>query len=1201
MDPKGGSEAGASESSAALLIPQNFERIVQAADQPTGGLEFLAGGGEMGELMRSRDWTQSPLGSPQGWPEALKMAVSICLNSRFPMVLWWGPDFIMLYNDAWRPVLGATKHPAGLGRAGIESWPEIWDIIGTQMRSVVETGTATWSDDLLLPVDRYGYVEEAYFTYSYSPIKDAQGRIGGVFSAVNETTERVLSERRLQILRELGERTAEVKTVDAACRTVADVLTGKPDVTFALLYLLSEDEHALVLKASCGIDLKSAAAVPEIQLDSADPWRISQVIRGGEAVVVHDLKERFGLLPGGVWPEPTSTAIVLPIAKPGQSVRPTAVLVAGVNPRRKLDDVYRGFFDLVAGHMAAAVSNARAYEEERRRAEALAQIDRAKTVFFSNASHELRTPLTLMLSPLEEIMARGNSGTIAVERDELELIHRNGLRLLKLVNTLLDFSRIEAGRVQAIYEPVDLAALTAELASAFRSAMERAQLAYEVDCAPLPEPVYVDRDMWEKIVLNLLSNAFKYTLRGKVAVRLRCSDDCAELDVEDTGIGIAEHELPRLFERFHRIEGQHGRTYEGTGIGLALVQELVRLHGGTVQVKSVPGKGSAFTVQIPLGKTHLPAGQIGGLRSLSSTAVRAQAFVEEALRWLEPASEELQFERDLIEPRFSGEFDESRPLVLVADDNADMRDYLRRLLGAVYDIETVPDGEAAIQAARRRRPDLVLTDIMMPRLNGFGLVRKIREDLELRDIPVIMLSARAGEEASVEGLESGADDYLVKPFASRELLARVRTNLELARARRQSAEQLRRLNESLEQRVSQEIQERIKAEESFRQAQKMEAIGQLTGGVAHDFNNLLQAISGNLYLVKRKLSMGKVSAGELEGAVEAALRGTRRAATLTQRLLAFSRRQPLDPKPLDPNRLVSGMSELLRRSLGESISIETVLAGGMWRTFADANELENALLNLAVNARDAMPDGGKLTIETANCYIDETYAAAHEEVTPGQYVMIAVSDTGTGMPKDIADRAFEPFFTTKDTGHGTGLGLSQVYGFVKQSGGHVKIYSEDGEGTTVKIYLPRLTDEQREPSINEPLPYNPAGGRGEVILLVEDDEDVRANTAAMLRELGYSVVEASDGREALRLLEFRSDIQLLFTDVGLPGGMNGRQLADGARANNSNLKVLFTSGYARNAIVHQGRLDPGVELIAKPFTFTQLAKKLDQIFGREPG
>ena len=384
----------------------------------------------------------------------------------------------------------------------------------------------------------------------------------------------------------------------------------------------------------------------------------------------------------------------------------------------------------------------------------------------------------------------------------------------------------------------------------------------------------------------------------------------------------------------------------------------------------------------------------------------------------------------------------------------------------------------------------------------------------------------------------------------------------------------------------------------MRQAQKMEAIGQLTGGIAHDFNNLLQVISGNLYLLQ--LRVEKRSYSDLGRLIERGILGTQRAATLTQRLLAFSRRQPLDPKALDINRLVNGMSDLLQRSLGETISIETILAAGLWRSFADASELENALLNLAVNARDAMPKGGKLTIETANAWLDDAYAATNEEAAPGQYVMIAVSDTGTGMTSEVIAKAFEPFFTTKEAGQGTGLGLSQVYGFVRQSGGHVKIDSKPNEGTTVRIYMPRLVGEPNE-KINQAA-RSPllAGTKEEVILVVEDDADVRINTTTMLRELGYGVLEASDGPGALRIVEGRSDVDLLFTDIGLPGGLNGRELADKARLQMPQLKVLFTSGYARSAIVHQGRLDPGVELLSKPFTLAQLSAKIRQILN-SPG
>jgi PAS domain S-box-containing protein len=391
--------------------------------------------------------------------------------------------------------------------------------------------------------------------------------------------------------------------------------------------------------------------------------------------------------------------------------------------------------------------------------------------------------------------------------------------------------------------------------------------------------------------------------------------------------------------------------------------------------------------------------------------------------------------------------------------------------------------------------------------------------------------------------------------------------------------------------ITRDLTERKAAEERIHQAQKMEGIGQITGGVAHDFNNLLTVVIGNLESLQRHLGEDSPETDRLRRSAEGAMRGARRAESLTQRLLAFSRQQPLDPKSVDVGRLVTGMSDLLCRTLGEEIALETVLAGGLWRAHADPNQLEVAILNLAVNARDAMPSGGKLTIETANTHLDEHYATSQIEVLPGQYVMLAVTDDGTGMPPDVKAKAFDPFFTTKDIGQGTGLGLSQVYGFVKQSRGHVKIYSEVGEGT---IYLPRFHSHIPE-AMEETVPAPARGRRSEVILVVEDDEDVRSYSSETLRELGYGLLEAGNGRDALKILEAHPEVAVLFTDVGLPGGMNGRQLAEKARTQRPNLKVLFTTAYARNAIVHGGRLDPGVELLTKPFTQAALGEKLRDI------
>jgi len=425
--------------------------------------------------------------------------------------------------------------------------------------------------------------------------------------------------------------------------------------------------------------------------------------------------------------------------------------------------------------------------------------------------------------------------------------------------------------------------------------------------------------------------------------------------------------------------------------------------------------------------------------------------------------------------------------------------------------------------------------------------------------------------------------------------------LEARRMAETASTELRLLNANLESKVDEAVKERLAAEDALRQAQKMEAIGQLTGGVAHDFNNLLTVIMGGIETVERQLTELPPSRAteRIERSAAMALHGAQRAATLTARLLAFSRRQALAPKPVEAGRLVTGLAELLQRTLGETITLETVTGAGLWRTLVDPGELENSLVNLAVNARDAMPDGGRLTIETSNASLDDAYVQAlAEPVAPGQYVLVAVSDTGAGMDAVTLERVFEPFFTTKEVGKGTGLGLSQVYGFVRQTGGHIQIYSELGEGTTVKIYLPRFEGTAGTEEARESHPGKLHGG-DETVLLVEDHDDLRAYSAGVLRELGYTVIEAGTGAEALALFGEHDEIDVLFTDVVLPDGMDGRRLADEAARRRPGLKVLFTTGYTRNAIVHNGRLDAGVNLISKPFTYVDLAVKIRRVLDME--
>jgi PAS domain S-box-containing protein len=753
-----------------------------------GDAPFLQGGGEMGARMRAFDWSATPLGDPATWPRSLKTAVRILLTSRQPMFVWWSERFLNLYNDPYIGVLGDKDRDA-LGRPAQEIWGEIWHDVGPRAESALREDKGTYDEALLLLMRRHGYVEETYFTFSYSPVPDDDGQSGGIFAACTDDTRRIIGERRVRVLRELSSTGADARTVADACARCTTALVGSGhDVPFALLYLLDADGCASLASAS-GITPGGVAVPSRLGTLEAEPWPVLAVARDGSMRVDTLAEPLRAQLPPGVWQHAPYEAAIVPIARAGEA-GPSGVLVAGLNPFRPFDDDYRGFLELAAAQVTATIAGANAYEEERRRAETLAELDRAKTLFFSNVSHEFRTPLTLMLGPLDELCASAQGPA----REQLDLLQRNARRLHKLVNTLLDFSRIEAGRIRARFAPSDLATLTTDLASTFRSACERAGLALVVDCAPLAEPVWVDREMWEKIVLNLLSNAFKFTFAGEITVRLEERAGSVLLHVADTGVGIAADDLPHVFERFRRVEGAVARTHEGTGIGLALVQELVALHGGQVTVTSQPARGTTFTVTLPRGHAHLPREQIVTCDDATRVPELTEAFVGEALRWL--PDDELDDRSDADAPPSGvssaarstppGASDHVTPRarIVLADDNADMRAYLRRLLRPRYDVEAMPDGAAALAAIRREPPDLVLSDVMMPHLDGVGLLAALRADDTTRGIPVVLLSARAGEQAQIEGLEQGADDYLVKPFSAGELLARVEARLELARARR---------------------------------------------------------------------------------------------------------------------------------------------------------------------------------------------------------------------------------------------------------------------------------------------------------------------------------------------------------------------------------------------------------------------------------
>jgi signal transduction histidine kinase/CheY-like chemotaxis protein len=714
-------------------------------DSPSGPDtgDLFAAGGEAGRLMAALDWAGMPVGPVETWPASLRFAVRTVLVSRFPMVLTWGPEFTQFYNDAYAPLIG-SQHPA-IGTDIRVTLAAGWGVLGPPIAHAMTTLESSWFPALQLLLERAGYREETYFTVTHAPAFGDDGTVAGMHAVCYEVTGDVIGSRRQRLLHQLSVTGASVgdeqQTVGAMCAT----LSGDPlDVPFAAVYLAGPEGQQLhrVAVVGCAPD-----AVP--------------AVTGPDAAEVLGVVGELGVT-GGPWGDPVTEAVVLPLDA-GRSEKLLGVLVVGTSPNLAIDEDHRSFHQLMAGQFAGAVATSRAFEVERRRAESLAELDQAKTTFFSDVSHELRTPLTLLLGPISDVLDDPDEPLPAGAEEQLRLALRNGHRLQRLVNDLLDVAAIEAGRAEPVRVETDVAAFTAELAGIFRAATERAGLRLTVDCPSLDRPAHVDPRMWEKVVVNLLANAVKYTFVGGIHVTLRADDAGFRLTVADTGVGIVAEELPQLFQRFHRVAGATARTREGTGIGLALVHELAGLHGGTVSVESEPGVGSTFTVALPYGA---PDAHEAGAASPS------EAARGEAASW----------EADTSRPGESAGT-ATGASVLVVDDNADMRAYLTRVLAPNWTVRTTANGEEALQAVAERRPDIVLTDVMMPRVDGFELLRALRSDPATRHIPVIMLTARAGQEASVEGLEAGADDYLAKPFRSDELIARVRVALQRAAGR----------------------------------------------------------------------------------------------------------------------------------------------------------------------------------------------------------------------------------------------------------------------------------------------------------------------------------------------------------------------------------------------------------------------------------
>lgn len=985
----------------------------------------------MAVLIREFDWSATSIGARETWPIKWRDASELIGDSGFPAALALGPDLLYLYNDAFIPIGGPERHPVALGCPVREVWKEIWPYLESKFKETLSTGLPTSETDFLMPLMRSGYLEETYMRFSFAVVRDDSGTPSGILCTATESTELVITRRQTDCLRRLATQSSAADSPEEACRLAAAVLDDQGrDVPFALLYLFSPGSGCLELVASAGLRATPQVVPGFIEVNSdTDSWRLAAVASGGEPSIIEGVAATLGPArrSSDLIPE---RAIAVPISSPE---RPFGVLVAGLNPMRPTAES-REFHESVAMHLEKAVGNARMKQLAEQRARELSALDRVKTVFFSNISHELRTPLTLLLEPLRQVLA---CASLAPEhRDLLGVARKAGGRLHKLVNSLLDFASIEAGRTDVHYQATDLAALTADLAAMFRSVFECVHLALVVDCPPLPESAYVDPEVWAKIIHNLLSNALKFTLEGEVRLLLRARDDCFELEVSDTGCGIAKEDLPRIFQRFAMVRASRARTVEGTGIGLSLVQELTALHGGTVEVSSELGVGTTFRVSVPRGFGHLPQDRVDTTRTLPPMHTGAEPFLDEALGWLgeelDTSSSDLtEAETAMGSPAAAGPdnllSDERirRERVVVVDDNAQMRHYLVRLLRDRWQIETESDGAAALEHIRLHVPDVIVADVMMPRMDGIEMLRALRAEATTADIPVLILSARAGEAASVEGLEAGANDYLVKPFSQRELIARIEALL--AQGRQRAAERLARARAERD----------LHAREEFLAALAHE----LRSPVAALFSwlEVLQSEKLTRSQVLRTLEVLELTAKSLRRLLED-LYDVARLASRPMQVMArpFASIAPL---------IAAVVEAFAPAASKKAITVGQMLEAESGPISIDPERLQQIVSNLLSNAIRFTLPGGRIDVSCAR---------------RADAVELRVSDSGRGIPPEALPHVFEQYWQGKrasDDDSGLGLGLSISRRLVELHGGQIEALSEgEGLGAAFVIRFPLATD-----------------------------------------------------------------------------------------------------------------------------------------------
>jgi PAS domain S-box-containing protein len=1156
------------------------------------------GCGEMGERIREFDWQLHPFGPPQEWNAALLAALGICLNSSVPTAIYWGPELRLLYNDAWSSI-PAERHPWALGRPAHEVWKDIWPVVGPQFESVVANAVGLSVFDQVLLLERQGKTVETYWNYSFTPILDAEGAVLGVFNQGNETTLIVAAAR------ERAAETEKLRETFAQAPGAIAVLRG-PDHRF-------EIANSAYIELIGGRDdivgLTLSEALPEV-VDQGFVHLLDRVFQTGEPYV--------------------GEGVIVELLR--NDVREKRVLDFVYQPMRNAAGAVDGIFVQAADRT------------ERTKAEK-ARVDGLQRRAFLDDLHSQAQSLThadAILEKTTEMLAKHLNASICayadMDADEDGFTIRGdwaaeGSKTVVGRYRLQDFGELAVGMLRA-GNPLIITDNRSEIAPHEAATFQAIGITATV-CMPLlksgrltalmaahhnhphawtPEEVALIRDVTER--------SWAHVERVKAEQAFRESEDRLRLATEAALIGTWDFDpATRELKWDARCKALFGLgpdaqvSYEDSFLAGLHPDDLVRTDAAVRAAIALGGSPDYDIEYRTIGIEDGVERWIAARGTALFDGNRAVRFIGTVLDITGRKRAERRFELvNEIGAAVAAERNIDKIVQQITDAGVELTG---AEFGAFFYNKLDENGESlmlySLSGVPRehfdRFPMPRNTAVFAPTFSGESVVRSddIRADprygknpphrgMPEGHLPVVSYLAVPVISSSGEvigGLFFGHKEKGVFRQEHEVLLSGLAGQAATAIDNSRLIAELQRVNATLEQRVSAEVAERTRTEEQLRQSQKMEAIGQLTGGIAHDFNNMLAVVLGGLNLAQRRLDRGET---DVKKYIDGAIDGAKRAASLTQRLLAFSRQQPLEPISLDANKLVNAMTELLARTLGDHIQVETVLTPGLWRCFIDQVQLESAVLNLAVNARDAMPNGGKLSIETANAAVDGKIAREYA-LPEGQYVQIAVTDSGTGMNEDVIARAFDPFFTTKAVGKGSGLGLSQVFGFVRQSGGHVKLYSEIDVGTTVKLYLPRHSGRDDPDNAGTVLTEQSYRNPNEIVLVVEDEERVRNYSVEALKELGYVVIAADGPRDALRIIENGQRVDLLFTDVVMPE-INGRQLADRALALLPTLKVLYTTGYTRNAVVHNGVLDAGTAFLSKPFTIDQLAAKIRQVLDR---